>query len=345
MSKISLKISFSALCLLLLCPPVLLANTGVFSGAGNQIIPIKNSDIQLKNEEVDFIIEYQKDTTGKTEPPIVLVEANFELVNLSNKELKPQLGFPFLSLQGFGDEKEVLEKIDFRVESDGKPQEATLKYGLIESTFDPQGLFEKIFSWEEDFKPNQTKKIKVNYKLKMTVGVHPLSLKHPQRIFGFFFSFAYITKTAYTWKPPIDSAIFKANLAAISKRMRDPGIFKDIFVSADVANMSKPLITVEFLPQAMREGDIFTWKFKETVPDQGLSFIINILAVPITLNEAQMVLKEKSKMGKEDYLRYLEDLLEAYKFDGKYLLFPEDEKDLQEIRKLVQKELSVLKHE
>lgn len=329
---------------LLLFPCLLLANTGVFLGSGNQIIPLKNNDIQLKNETVYFSFEASPDSAKWDIPfiPKVKVEANFELANETDKKLAPQLGFPFLDLQGFGDEKEVLGGMNFVVESDEKLQKTTLKEGMIEKKLDPQGLFKKVFTWTETFNPNQTKKLKVSYALDMSIGVHQQVLKYTEDLYGITYFFSYITKTAYTWRLPVEKAVFVADISAISKILSDPDVVK-AFLPAKDSTISRPLMTLVCSPFAQREGDIFTWVYKEKIPMEGLTISLNILAIPVKFAELEDFLEEKQKnKDKDSYLKFLQALLQEYKDENNFLLFEEDAKELPEIRKALEKEIGIL---
>lgn len=334
----------SPVCSILLFPCLLSANTGVFFGSGHQIIPIKSNDIQLKEERVYFTFEASNESAKWDIPfiPKVKVEANFELSNKTDKKLMPQLGFPFLDLQGFGDEKGVLEGLNFIVESDDILQKAILKEGLIEKKLDPQGLFKKVFAWTENFNPNQTKKLKVSYALDMSIGVHQQVLKYTEDLYGVTYFFSYITKTAYTWKMPVEKAVFVADISAISKILSEPEVVK-AFLPAKGGTLSRPLITIVCAPSAEREGNIFTWTYKEKIPMEGLTISLNILAVPVKFAELEDFLEEKQKnKDKESYLKFLQALLQEYQDENNFLLFKEDAKELPEICKALEKQIGIL---
>ena len=165
-------LSIATILLTLLFFNVAFANTGVFFGAGNQVIPIKNDEIQLVKENVKIKLSIE-DNNGKFGIPFIPwanVTATFHLKNTTDKNVTLQIGFPFLDLQGFGDEKFVLENLNFKVLSNGENIDAKLKEGLIEQELDPKGLFKKVFAWDDTFAPNQEREVTVTYKLLMGVA-------------------------------------------------------------------------------------------------------------------------------------------------------------------------------
>ena len=226
--------------LLILLPAVVFANTGVFFGVGNQVIPIKNNDIQLVRENVNIKLTIERDNGkfGVSFIPWANVTAKFILKNTSAKKVTLQMGFPFLDFQGFGDEKFVLDKIHFTVNSNDKLIQSQLKEGLIEKQYDPEGLFKKVFAWNDSFNPNETKAVVVTYKLMMSVasansvmrdfnGVGRKYYQIDKMLPALNYSFGYITKTAYTWKGPVEEAVFQLDSSAFLKQLETTSLFDD----------------------------------------------------------------------------------------------------------------------
>lgn len=327
-------------------PCLSFANTGVFFGSGNQIIPIKNSDIQLNNESIQFLFDVPPNSAKWGIPfiPKVRVKANLELINHSDKKIPVQMGFPFLDLQGFGDEKEVFKNLNFKVSSNGVSQKTLLKEGVIEKKLDPEGLFKKVFTWIEVFNPNQTKKLNINYSLKMSAGVHPLVLQYPDDLFGITYFFSYITKSAYTWKPPLEFASFTADITSIIRTLKKQQIINE-FLPDSGPTISQPLMTLVTSPIGKRNdnGNSITWRFRENLPEDGITLSLNILTIPIKIEELKPYLLEKESLkSKEEYLTFLETLLKEYKGQEKYILFKEDSNDIPKIIDAIEKEVDIL---
>ena len=96
------------------------------------MIPIKNNQIQLVRENVDFklVVEENNGRYGVPFIPWVNVTARVHLKNTSKDPVSLQIGFPFLDLQGFGDEKYVLENLNFKVLSNNIEIKTEIKEGL-----------------------------------------------------------------------------------------------------------------------------------------------------------------------------------------------------------------------
>ncbi len=52
----------------------------------------------------------------------------------------------------------------------GEKVKTELKEGLIEKEFNPRGLFKKVFAWEEEFEPEESKEVVVTYRMLMGVA-------------------------------------------------------------------------------------------------------------------------------------------------------------------------------
>lgn len=299
---------FAALLLFSMFPAVVFANTGVFFGAGNQVIPIKNEDIQLVREKVDIKITIEKDNGkfGVALIPWTNVTAKFTLKNTSARKVTLQMGFPFLDLQGFGDEKFVLEKLNFHVQSNDKVIKAELKEGVIEKQFDPDGVFKKVFTWDDSFSPNETKTVIVSYKLLMGVssansimrdfnGVGRKYYEIDKLISALNYSFMYITKTAYTWKGPAEEAVFQFDSKELLKHLETASLFDD--PSPDKLPVSRPVYLENNFPSVFEKNDgVYKWVFKGKVPEEGLS--VNFLALLLPSNESEVKPFVKASLAK-----------------------------------------------
>jgi hypothetical protein len=310
--------------LLLFCPFTGLANTGVFFGAGSQVIPIKNNDVQLVRERVSIKLRIDEEAGKWGTPffPRADVEAEFVLKNTTNQSVKIQVGFPFLDLQGFGDEKLVLSKLNFRAKGTDTERKVTLKEGLIDKELDPQGLFKKVFSWEEQFQPHQTKEIIVSYRLLMGIasanengrGFDGISRKYYalDRMFpALAYSFGYITKTAYTWKEPVENAIFAIDGTEFFQKLENTNFFKGLGKSAP-AVVTRPVFLSNLNPSSFTHSDgIYRWEFTGKVPEEGIGANFVVLFIPSSSSElanfvTEQVKELKEGVTKEEYLSILE---------------------------------------
>jgi len=312
MRKSMIKIKSCLLVLLCVLPISAFANTGVFFGAGSQVIPIKNNDIQLVKENVSIKlrIDDEADKWGIPFFPRADVQAEFFLKNTSTKPVKLQIGFPFLDLQGFGDEKLVLSKLDFRAKDSESERKVTIKEGLIEKELDPKGLFNKVFAWEEQFQPQQTKKITVSYRLLMGVasansimrGFEGDERKYSaldKLIPAISYSFSYITKTAYTWKQPIENAVFTMDCSEFFQKLEQPDFVKK-FNDGFPVGITRPVFLEGIYPSSFtREKNTLRWEFKGKVPEDGISANVIVLFIPAFSDELQIYLDEQNKSLKE----------------------------------------------
>ncbi|MBI5589771.1 MAG: hypothetical protein HY881_04760 [Deltaproteobacteria bacterium] len=351
--------------LLLMLPNTTFANTGVFFGAGSQVIPIKNNDIQLVKERVSIKLRIDEEAGKWGIPffPRADVEAEFYLKNTSKQPIKLQVGFPFLDLQGFGDEKLVLSKLNFRAKDTESDRKVILKEGLIEKELDPQGLFQKVFAWEEQFQPSQTKKITVSYRLLMGVGSANSIMRGFEgterkysdldRLFpALNYSFGYITKTAYTWKEPVVNAVFTIDCTDFFQKLEHADFIKQ-FGEGFPVGITRPVFLGNFNPSSFSyDKNVYRWEFTGKVPEDGINANFVVLFIPSSSSELPNFLTEKVNALKEGvtkdeylsvlkgyYARILKKEYEGEKpFTKKYfelvgllkseLLFEKDQKSL-----------------
>lgn len=302
----------------LLFPPSLFANTGVFFGSGSQVIPIKNGSIQLVSERVSIKlrIDEKPGMAGLPFLPRADVTAEFVLKNSAASKVELQVGFPFLDLQGFGDERFVLSKLDFQAREGVVDREVSLKTGVIEEKLDPQGLFKKVFVWNETFKGSETKTITITYKLLLSAasansnGRNMGDGKYRQldKLFpAIDYRFHYITDTAYTWKGPVKSAVFTLDCTELFERFN-----KEDFRQHSNYTLSRPVVLSKVLPgSAMRRDNTYRWEFKQKVPSGGIIASFTILYIPSLPREVDEYIEKKvatlsEELSKEEYLSVLQ---------------------------------------
>lgn len=279
------------------------ANTGVFFGTGNQVIPIKNDKIQLVREKVVFKLNVDENNGRYGVPfiPWVNVTAKFYLKNLSQDSVSLQMGFPFLDLQGFGDEKYVLENLNFKVLSNRIEIESEIKEGLIEKEFDPDGYFKKVFAWQDSFNPKEEKEVIVTYKMLMGVGsANSIFRKFDEQgekfsdIDDLFpalsYNFGYITKTAYTWAGKVEEAIFQLDCSAFYQELEKHNFI--LGLEEKGYSFTRPIFWESLYPEsATKTKAVYTWSFVGSVPEEGLSINFIVLYLPSIPSEVSSYYK------------------------------------------------------
>jgi len=283
---------FSFVLLFILSPSSVSANAGIFSGAGNQVMPIKSNDIQLVREDVTIKLRIdEQDGIGFPFVPWAEVHAEFHLRNTKNERVKIEMGFPFIDLQGFGNEELVLSRLNFRVREVETERRIVLKEGIIEPTLDPQGLFKKVFVWEEHFQAQQTKKLIITYQLLFSVG----SLTGDRVFPAISYFFNYITKTAYTWKGPVERAIFSMDCSDFFQRINQPDFAKR-FGDGFPTTISRPVLLYNIEPSKFtREEGIFRWDFKGNIPEEGIKADFAVIFLPAFEKDLPTFLSDREK--------------------------------------------------
>ncbi len=323
-------------CIILLCvsSSVVYGNTGVFFGAGNQVMPIKNNDIQLVKENVSIKLRIdEQDNAGLGFLPRADVQAEFLLRNTKGEPANIEMGFPFLDLQGFGDEKLVLSKLNFRVTDTERERKVTLKEGIIEPTLDPKGLFKKVFVWEEQFQPQQTKKLIVTYQLLLGVASANSIMRGFQgdewrystidKLFpAISYNFGYITKTAYTWKGPIENAVFSMDCSDFFERINRADYLKS-FPDVFPIGISRPVFLYDIQPSAFtRDKGVFRWEFKGNVPEEGINAAFVVFFIPVHSKDLSVFLSGRESMQSKGALNlpFLEKKAAGEEINRKELL-------------------------
>ena len=238
--------------------------------------------------------------------PWANVTAKFYLKNTTKDIVSLQMGFPFLDLQGFGDEKYVLDNLHFKVVIGGTEIKTELKEGLLEKEFDPKGLFKKVFAWQNKFEPNESKEFVVTYRMAMGVGSANSVFRNFDKqgrkfraIDKLFPALRYITKTAYTWAGSIDEAVFQLDASAFYKELEKSNFLDG--TEDKFPKFSRPTFWEAIYPEsATKDGGKYKWTFKGTVPEDGLSVNFIVLYVP-------SLPKEVGKYFSESLLK-LEDI-------------------------------------
>lgn len=306
------------------------ANTGVFFGSGNQVIPIKNDKIQLVREKVDFKLNVDENSGRYGVPfiPWVNVTAKFYLKNISQDTVSLQMGFPFLDLQGFGDEKYVLENLNFKVLSNGIEIQSEIKEGLIEKEFDPDGYFKKVFAWQDNFNPKEKKEVVVTYKMLMGVGSANSIFRNFDEqgqkfsdIDDLFpalsYNFGYITKTAYTWAGIVEEAIFQLDCSEFYQELEKHNFI--LGLEKKGYSFTRPIFWESLYPEsATKTKEVYTWTFVGSVPEEGLSINFIVLYLPSIPSEVSSYYKtslsQLEKIKPEEFKSVLNGYFENIAF-------------------------------
>ncbi len=308
-------------------------NTGVFYGSGNQVIPIKNKQIRLVRENVNIKLTVDENSGQFGVPfiPWANVTAKFYLKNITSKEVLLQMGFPFLDLQGFGDEEYVLSNLNFKVLIDGNEIRTQIKKGVIEKEFDPKGMFKKVFTWSARFKPSENREVIVTYRMLMGIASANSIMRNfdeKGRIFSsidklipaFRYDFGYITKTAYTWTGSIEEALFQIDCSSFYDELK-----KKSFMTGDGSESqgyTRPIFWEAVNPSAhKKERGIYEWIFKEKVPENGLSIAFTVLFLPC--NPAELngyytaILSRLESLNPDEFKAILQAYYQIIAFDKK----------------------------
>ena len=285
-------------------------------------MPIRNDDIQLVEEQVSIrlTIDEEEGKWGIPFFPRCDVRAVFELRNTSDHSVDLQLGFPFMDLQGFGDEQLVRDKLDFQVREQENEREVSLKEGVIEPALDPTGLFKKVYVWEEHFEASAAKTLTVSYRLLMGAGSarSMRGVEQPQmkyraldRLFpALAYSFMYITETAYTWKPPVVTADFELDFGELLEEF-DKSDCVSRFGDGVAMKFGRPVFLHDVQPApGVNEQGVWRWAFNGEVPKHGIAAQFIVLLVPARLEEIDAFVSDTAgaltaELWRDEYLEIL----------------------------------------
>jgi hypothetical protein len=99
------------------------------------------------------------------------------------------------------------------------------------------------------------------------------------------FGFTYITKTAYTWKGPIEEAVFQFDSKGLLKYLETTPLLNS--PSPGRLPISRPVFLVNNFPSVFEKNDgVYKWVFKGKVPEEGLS--VSFLALLLPSKESEM---------------------------------------------------------
>jgi hypothetical protein len=298
-----------------ICTSVL-ANTGVFNGSGSRVMPIKDSRIQLKEEAVNITISIpaQSAKWGLPFLPKANISANFHLDNALNTPVPLQLGFPFLSTQGFGNDDELIKNLNFQVISNGVHKDTVLKQGIIEKSLDPNGLFNKVITWEDTFEPLAQKDLKVTYDLPLSFA--GMNLEKKLSAHGASYSFTYITKTAYTWRQPLNKAVFTISFYPIIDKLNT--YLREHLPEEMVADVGPipPLVYLQYYDEGDYTDHTLSIKYKDQIPVEAIYFEINIVWLPAKFNDIEKFIQNLP----DHYSKVTKNFYKKEPYDEKQLL-------------------------
>jgi hypothetical protein len=211
------------------------ANTGYFTGSGHTITLSKSEQIQLVSEDVTI-----RPNCGWT-PQMDSVDycCQFTLKNLTTKPVKIQVGFP-LNSQFVQEPKNLPSATALVLNYHFIARDEKTTYHTRFVANDSEKKFSRLFLWDMEFKPAETKVLFVTYQLGMSFGevstrnaqpdgdrlvpvmpgaVMPYHAKkwHAALEVSWVEHFSYVTETGKSWAGPIEHAVFRVQTEDLEK--------------------------------------------------------------------------------------------------------------------------------
>lgn len=206
-------------------PSPSLGDAGVFTGNGQDLHQITSKTVQLVSIDVSIVLGRGPFLFDGTVPGMDRAEYQCEFVlrNLSEKNEEIKVGFPVDSEFARGG----------KPESPNEARDWVLEYGFIardeKATYhvdfvrrkpgEGQGEFGSVFTWSMHFDPKETRKLTVQYRIPMSMGLAPMAKDERSGfrpdVFGQEFlnigqldMAGYITSTGASWAGNVETAKF-----------------------------------------------------------------------------------------------------------------------------------------
>ena len=284
---------------------IAIANTGYFAGSGQTITLTKTEEIQLVSEEVTITPKcgWQWDSDS------VDYRCKFFLKNLSKKSVKAQIGFP-LDSQHRQQAKES-DATDLVLDYHFLARDESNTYHVRYVPSDSQHKFSRLFLWDMNFKPGETKVLHVAYELPMSRAISITCkqevvssgdfLRHEKRWHAYLETcileqFEYVTETGKSWSGPIEKATFQVEVgpfvSCLSQRTMWPLGFDFPELQLDSAIESGQPFTVfskggpiyeRVLPQGGKFDPKYgttTWEYENYKPGESIYFVYYTIPLP-----------------------------------------------------------------
>ena len=231
-----------AVLVLLLVPSFLFADAGVFTGNGQNLHQITSRTIQLVSIDVTIVLGRGPFLFDGTVPGMDRAEyvCEFGLRNLSDKDEKVQVGFPVDSefargtaLDSADESKNWVLEYAFMA----RDEKATYHVNFVRRKAKSAGQFGSVFTWNMQFSPKETKRLVVEYRIPISMGLVPMekdeTAERRTDILGERFPSTgqvemagYITSTGSSWAGNVETAKFKLLTDRFEKNFQRRGIIE-----------------------------------------------------------------------------------------------------------------------
>ena len=234
-----LRISFFLM--LLQVSALSFADAGVFTGNGQNLHQITSKTIQLVSIDVTIVLGRGPFLFDGTVPGMDRAEytCKFVLRSLSDKDEKVEVGFPVDSQFARGTKPESSDESQNWVSEYAfmaRDERATYRVDFVRRK--PQtgpGEFGSVFTWNMHFSPKEIKKLVVQYRIPMSMGLVPMRKEERSGLqpgafrqeflnIGQLEMAGYITSTGSSWAGNVEMAKFKLFTDPFEKYFKRRGI-------------------------------------------------------------------------------------------------------------------------
>lgn len=216
-------------------------DAGVFTGNGQNLHQVTSKTIQLVNIDVTIVLGRGPFLFDGSVPGMDEAEyrCSFLLKNLTDENAEVKVGFPVDSQFAQG----------IQPESNDESFDWVMDYGFIakdeKATYDVEfvrrkpssgsGEFGSVFVWTMHFSPKETRKLNVQYRIPMSMGLIPMAKDEMHTrtagVFGQEFlnigqleMAGYITSTGSSWAGNVESATFRLVTTSFERYFNRRGI-------------------------------------------------------------------------------------------------------------------------
>lgn len=254
------------------------ADAGVFTGNGQNLHQITSKTIQLVSIDVTIVLGRGPFLFDGTVPGMdrAEYECEFVLRSLSDKDEKVEVGFPVDSQFARGTKPESSDESQgWVLEYAFMARDEKTTYSVDFVRRKPQsgpGEFGSVFTWNMHFSPKEIKKLVVQYRIPMSMGLVPMRKDDRSGLrsgaFGQEFlnigqleMAGYITSTGSSWAGNVETADFKVLTDRFEKYFKRRGITEetDAEMSSDEAEQFHSSFPVRH-PWWFRQIDPQGWK-------------------------------------------------------------------------------------
>jgi hypothetical protein len=326
--------------LILGTPSPAAADAGVFTGNGQNLRQISSKSIQLVSIDVSIIPGRGPFLFDGTVPGMdqVRYECTFVLRNLTDKPEEVQVGFPVDSQFAQESEKES---------SKASARDWVLNYGFIAldetTTYEVEfvsrkpskdsGEFGAVFVWKMHFAPRESRTLKVNYHIPMSMGL--VSTERDEQatkssrptgvlaqelvVLAQMEMIGYITSTGSSWSGNVESATFTVYTKPFERYFERRGITEEnaADLSTEEAERFKSSFPVQhpwwfrqITPAGWNQvkGGV-QWQYKDFKPKDPIEIRYYMTQLPIRPEEVAPFLEQALRgVGERDKAVELEKI-------------------------------------